>query len=147
MLAKSNTSITVEQSTIGDIEFIDNKIVEFNACNVPFTQQDPFVSLSYVVKDDHGAVISGITAYLYCWKILNISVLWADEQYRGFGYGSMLLKKVEEEAVDKGCTLIHLETFDFQAKDFYLKHGYEVFGVLDDCPPGHKKYFMKKKLQ
>ena len=42
--------------------------------------------------------------------------------------------------------LIHLDTFDFQAKDFYLKHGYEVFGVLDDCPKGHKRYYMKKVL-
>ncbi|PPE03578.1 hypothetical protein HCUR_00960 [Holospora curviuscula] len=26
-------------------------------------------------------------------------------------------------------------TFDFQVKDFYLKQGYEIFGVLEDCPP------------
>ena len=35
---------------------------------------------------------------------------------------------------------------NFQAKDFYIKHGYEVFGVLDDCPKGHKRYYMKKVL-
>lgn len=29
-------------------------------------------------------------------------------------------------------------------KDFYIKHGYEVFGVLDDCPKGHKRYFFNK---
>ena len=45
-----------------------------------------------------------------------------------------------------GATLAHLDTFDFQAKDFYLKHGYEVFGILDDCPKGHKRYYMKKVL-
>jgi hypothetical protein len=39
---------------------------------------------------------------------------------------------------------LHLDTFDFQAKDFYVKHGYEVFGVLEDCPEGHVRYFMKK---
>ena len=41
----------------------------------------------------------------------------------------------EEEAKAMGATLVHLDTFDWQAKDFYLKHGYEIFGVLDDCPP------------
>ncbi len=40
--------------------------------------------------------------------------------------------------------LIHLDTFDFQAKDFYLKHGYDIFGILDECPQKHKRYFMKK---
>ena len=38
-----------------------------------------------------------------------------------------LLNKVESEAKAIGATLAHLDTFDFQAKDFYIKHGYEVF--------------------
>jgi len=33
------------------------------------------------------------------------------------------------------------------SKDFYLKHGYEIFGVLDNCPKGHKRYYLKKTLQ
>lgn len=45
-----------------------------------------------------------------------------------------------------GCYLVHLDTFDFQAKDFYLKHGYEIFGVLADCPKEHNRYFMKKNI-
>ncbi|WP_423236642.1 hypothetical protein [Clostridium chromiireducens] len=39
------------------------------------------------------------------------------------------------------CHLAHL-----QAKDFYLKNGYEVFGELDNVPLGHKRYYMKKIL-
>ena len=39
-----------------------------------------------------------------------------------------------------------LKTFDFQAKEFYLKHGYEVFGVLEDCPADHQRYYLKKKI-
>ena len=54
--------------------------------------------------------------------------------------------KVEEIAKERSANLVHLDTFDFQAKDFYLKHGYEVFGVLEDCPKGHKRYYMKKVL-
>jgi len=41
---------------------------------------------------------------------------------------------------------IILDTFDFQAKDFYTKQGYEVFGILDNCPEGHKRYYMKKNI-
>jgi hypothetical protein len=45
-----------------------------------------------------------------------------------------------------GCTMSHLDTFDFQARDFYERNGYELFGALDDCPPGHKRYYLKKAL-
>ena len=134
------------QSTPTDIDFIDNKIVEYNNQQVPFTQSEPFISLNYAIQDDNGLIIGGITAASYCWNILYISVLWVDASYRNHGYGSQLLNKVEQEAKKMGCTLAHLDTFDFQAKDFYLKYGYEIFGVLDDCPPGHTKYFMNKKL-
>ncbi|HBS48384.1 TPA: GNAT family N-acetyltransferase [Candidatus Dependentiae bacterium] len=133
-------------ATKEDANYIDNKIVEFNARTVPFTQVKPLININYVLKDNDGSIIGGITTTLYCWKVLYINVLWIDEPFQKQGYGSHLLDKVETEAKKLGCSLAHLDTFDFQAKDFYLKHGYEVFGVLDDCPPGHKEYFMKKKL-
>ena len=61
--------------------------------------------------------------------------------------GEKLLKEVEKIAINQGCELIHLDTFDFQAKDFYLKYGYEIFGVLEDCPEGHCRYYLKKKVR
>lgn len=135
----------IESASPQDIDLIDQKIVDFNNSKVPFTQDPPFINFNYVLKDENEAIIGGITAASYCWKILYINVLWIDEQYRKHGYGSQLLEKVEQEARNIGCHLAHLDTFDFQAKDFYLKHGYEIFGELDG-PEGHKKYFMKKKL-
>jgi hypothetical protein len=39
-----------------------------------------------------------------------------------------------------------LETLSFQARGFYERYGYSVFGELDDFPPGHRKYFLKKNL-
>ena len=72
--------------------------------------------------------------------------LFVDKNHRRKDLGSKLLQHVENEARDFGATLSHLDTFDFQAKDFYLKHGYEIFGTLEDCPPGHERYYLKKKL-
>ena len=60
---------------------------------------------------------------------------------------SYMLGEIEKSAKDKGCYLIHLDTFDFQAKEFYENHGYEMFGVLDNCPAGHCRYYLKKKLK
>jgi len=29
---------------------------------------------------------------------------------------------------------------------FYKQHGYQVFGELQDFPPGHQRYFLTKQL-
>ena len=57
-----------------------------------------------------------------------------------------MLAEVESAAKEKGCYLIYLDTFDFQAKEFYEKQGYEVFGVLEDCPKEHCRYYLKKTI-
>ncbi len=78
--------------------------------------------------------------------MLYIDVLYVDEAYRGKRPGSQLLQKVEAQAKQFGSKLSHLDTFDFQAKDFYLKQGYEVFGTLANCPQGHNRFYFKKEL-
>ena len=66
------------------------------------------------------------------------------QNYRSEKLGTLLLKSVEQQAVSNNVYLIHLDTFDFQAKEFYEKQGYEVFGQLDNCPRNHTRYYMKK---
>lgn len=131
-------------STPQEREFIDHELGDFNAKKVPLTQTPHTVPMNFVVKENN-KIIGGINAELYSWRILYISILWVNELYRGRGLGSQLIQKVENESQKHGCTLAHLDTFDFQAKDFYLKQGFEIFGILDDCPPGHKRYYLKKK--
>jgi len=129
-----------------EIDVIENKITSYNNSQVLFIQEQPFINLNFCIKDDNGVIIAGITSVMYCWGMLFVDILAVDEKYYKNGLGSKLLSHVESEAKKLGATLAHLDTFDFQAKDFYIKHGYEVFGVLDDCPPGHKRYYLKKKL-
>lgn len=78
--------------------------------------------------------------------MLHIDSLFVSEKYRGKNIGRTLLNKVESEAKQMGAKLAHLDTFDWQAKDFYLKFGYEIFGILEDCPEGHERYYLKKHL-
>ena len=130
-----------------EVVVIENKITSYNNSKVPFIQKQPFINLNFCIKDDSGLIIAGITSLMYCWGMLFVDILAVDEKYYKNGLGSKLLSHVENEAKKLGATLAHLDTFDFQAKDFYIKHGYEVFGVLDDCPKGHKRYYMKKVLE
>ena len=99
-----------------------------------------------LIKNKTGDMVAGIRGCFYLEECLFISMLFIDEDNRKQGLGSILLQTIEEQARSRKISLIHLDTFDFQAKDFYMKHGYEVFGVLDDCPKGHKRYYMKKAL-
>lgn len=136
----------IERSTDEESNLIDNVINKYNLSKVPFTQNPTFISIDRVIKGLDGDVLAGINSELYCWNCLYIQVLWVKEGFRQHGYGSRLLSEVEKIAKEKGCKLIHLDTFDFQAKDFYIKHGYEIFGVLEDCPLEHERYYMKKNI-
>ena len=53
---------------------------------------------------------------------------------------------VEEEARQRGCVGVFLYTYSFQAPGFYQKQGYQPMGVLDDCPPGYQRIYLKKSL-
>lgn len=128
-------------------EEVIDKLVYYNLSKVPLKQNKEFISINKIIKNEKGEIIAGILSRMYCWNCLFVDTLFVDEIYRGQGLGEKLLKEVEKVAINKGCELIHLDTFDFQAKDFYLKYGYEIFGVLEDCPEGHCRYYLKKKVR
>lgn len=133
----------IEKSSEEDIEYIDNTLGEFNKTQVQYTSKMDYIPLCYHIKDENGLIIAGINAFS-CWQMVYISEFWIDSAYRNQGIGSMLIKKIEDEAQSKGAIVSHTDTFDWQAKDFYLKHGYEVFGTIENCPPGHRRFFLKK---
>ena len=130
-----------------DAEYICDKLVEYNLSQVPKTQQLDFVYINKKIVDENNEIIAGCLAKMYCWKVIYIDILWVDEKYRKCGLGKRLLTEIEKIAKEEDCSLIHLDTFDFQAKDFYIKYGYEIFGVLEDCPENHCRYYLKKKLK
>lgn len=141
-----SNGLLISSSTEEERDYIQSAIIAYNNENVPFTQKIAFEELNYVAKNEKGEIIAGINSLLYSWGILYLDTLWVHEKYRFKKIGTQLLQKVQETAKRKGCSLIHLETMDFQAKEFYTKHGYEIYGVLEDCPPGHTRFSMKKKL-
>ena len=65
---------------------------------------------------------------------------------RGKGYGRLLMERAERLAIERGYKNAYLSTHGFQARPLYEKLGYRVFGELEDFPPGHFKYYMRKQL-
>ncbi len=136
----------IENCTDGEAEYIVDRLVEYNLSQVPSEQKTLFDTLDKKITDDNGRIIAGCVARMYCWNVAYVDTLWVDESCRGTGLGSQLLAEIEKTAKEKGCYMIHLDTFDFQAKEFYEKHGYKVFGAIEDCPKEHCRYYLMKTI-
>lgn len=129
-----------------DSEYIRQKVIEHNMANVPEEVKHPKKQISFILRDENQKILGGITGTNY-WYHLHIDFLWVDESLRGQGYGKELLTRIEEFAIEQSCHLIQLDTFSFQAPNFYQKFGYEVIGIVDDFPvKDSKQYYLVKKI-
>ena len=130
----------------GDVDLIYSGLTKSNSRKVPELLNGRCFGINKKIIGENGAIIAGCIAEVNQWNALYIDALWVSEEYQKRGLGSSLLKEVEAVAAENGCTICHLSTFDFQAKDFYIKHGYEEFGILENSPEGHCRYYLKKKI-
>ena len=76
----------------------------------------------------------------------SIDVIWLPTELRGRGLGAQLIADAEVEARRRGCVGVRLNTGSFQAPGFYERLGYEVCGVLEDFPLGHRRLTFSKRL-
>jgi GNAT superfamily N-acetyltransferase len=98
-----------------------------------------------VVRDDTGRVVGGLLGHTK-WKWVYVSKLWVADAARGQGWGTKLMERAEALGRSRGCTDIYLDTFEFQARPFYERLGYKLFGTLDGFPPGYCQFFLTKRL-
>jgi GNAT superfamily N-acetyltransferase len=80
------------------------------------------------------------------WGSLYIDIMFVPETLRGKGVGTSLLRQAEQEAIRRGCGNMWTETYAFQARPFYEKFGFIVFGRLDGPAPIFPRFFLKKAL-
>ena len=102
-------------------------------------------SLCFVLLAPDQQIQGGVIGKIH-WGWLYIDLMFIKEELRGRGYGHQLLTLIEEEACRRGAKHAYLDTFSFQAPEFYQKHGYQVFGELQDFPPGQQRYYLRKDL-
>ncbi len=105
-----------------------------------------YKSIGFLLKAEDGTVVGGLTGYaLYDW--LFVQFLAVPEELRGSGYGRALLNDAEAWAREEGLVGMWLDTFEFQARPFYEKLGFDVFGVIEDHPVGSRRYFLQKRFE
>lgn len=103
-------------------------------------------TFALLVRDEQtNEVVGGLYGEIF-YRWLFIELLAVPEQTRGQGIGSRLMTMAEDVAREKGCVGIWLDTFDFQAPEFYQRHGFSEFAHLDNFPPGHTRFFFQKSL-
>ncbi|MGG5461628.1 GNAT family N-acetyltransferase [Clostridium sp. B9] len=97
-----------------------------------------------VLKDN--SIIAGVDASMTAFKILYVSTLFVDENYRRNNIGTMLMAEVEKRARQLGANMIRLDTFNWQGKDFYSSLGYEEVGFYENKEDGFSEHFFLKRL-
>ena len=90
-------------------------------------------------------LLAGLTGESY-WGWLYIRLLWVHPSQRGTGLGQKLVTLAEKEGIKRDCRYVYVNTFSYQAPEFYQKLGYQVWGQLDDFPAGHRRIYLFKPL-
>jgi len=125
-----------------DVAALSERLYEYNAA---VTGHDDGLELALFVRGDDGEIRGGLYGWTWAGR-LQIQYLSLHESLPGEGYGARLLAAAEETARQRGCSVAAVETFTFQAPDFYRAHGYEVYDTHDGFPAGHQHLFLKKSL-
>jgi GNAT superfamily N-acetyltransferase len=122
--------------------FIDHGINDYN---IAVTGMPEYFPANFVLRSERGEVLGGLLAVIWGgW--LRVATFWISEIARRQGHGSRLLEAAEAYARERSCIGVCLDTFSFQARPFYERHGYTVFATQDDNPTGHARHLLEKRL-
>jgi GNAT superfamily N-acetyltransferase len=138
----SQATIRIEPDAADSVRsVVVNGLREYNRLHAPAPGFQPLV----VAARQGEQIIGGLVGETG-WNWLHVELLWVAEAYRHRGIGFALLRAAEDEALRRGAGNVYLDTFEFQARSFYERHGYTVFGVQEDYPPGHTRFYMRRDL-
>ena len=121
---------------------IENLIRSYNRSKREAAESEP---LNLYVEDDSGQVMAGLVAETFG-NWLEIEYLFVKEDLRGQGIGSQLLQQAESEAKNRNCRFAFVNTYQFQAPDFYKRHGYKEVLRLQDYPYTGQRHYYQKDL-
>ena len=133
------TIIDLNQEQVEDIE---ERLEDFDESYITYKMDGEI----HIGIEDDGKLVAGLNAYITNFKILYVSTVFVDEEYRRKGLGARLMREMEKRAAAMGVNMIRLDTYDWQGKEFYETLGYECVGHYDNKEDGFSEYFYLKKL-
>lgn len=138
----SELRISFEPHNDDPKQFIVNGVDNFNIATTGIAAYYP---VQYYLRDEDDSVLGGLLGYTWGdW--MHVNHLWIADAVRGKGHAREMMVAAESYAKKRGCIGAYLETYSFQARPLYERLGYKVVGQIDNMPPGHTHYFMKKEF-
>lgn len=123
-------------------EYIEDKLNSFDESFITYKLNG---SIRIGIEED-GKIVAGLDACVTAFKILYVSTVFVDEDYRRKGYGKQLIAEMERRALEMGVNTIRLDTFSWQGKEFYEALNYEVVGSYENTLDGYAEYFFMKRI-
>ncbi len=128
--------------TNADVEAIDRGLHSYNQRSADL---DAIRRFAVYARQADGTLAGGALARWWG-AACELMQLWVDQPLRRQGVGASLMQRVETLAIEHGCCLIYLDTFSFQAPEFYQRLGYETACRFDGFPDGGSKFILRKAL-
>jgi GNAT superfamily N-acetyltransferase len=142
MTSRARVSVEPDASA-ADVEVVQRGLRAFNVARIGDPDEEP---IRIFLRDESGQVVGGLLGHIR-WRWLYVAKLWISEAHRGERHGVELMAAAEALARARGCVGAYLDTFEYQARPFYEKLGYAVFGALEGYPPGYRQYHLAKRLE
>jgi GNAT superfamily N-acetyltransferase len=106
-------------------------------------RESEYKSWRFVARD--GQEILGIICGDIMWGVLHIELLMIKPEHRKLGLGRELYGNVVDLAKETNCSMMTVETFDFQAPEYWQNKGFKI----DFARPGYQGntlYYLSKSL-
>ena len=124
------------------VEDIEERLEDFDESYITY-KMDGEIRIGI---EDNGKLVAGLDACITNFKILYVSTVFVDEEYRRKGLGARLMREMEKRAAAMSVNMIRLDTYDWQGKEFYETLGYECVGHYENREDGFSEYFYLKRL-
>ena len=134
--------MTIIDLTEEQAEEIETRLEAFDEEYITY-KMNGFIRIG---MEDNGRLIAGLDACVTAFRILYVSTVFVDEEYRRKGVEEKLIREMEKRAAAMGVNTIRLDTFDWQGKEFYEALGYQSAGHYDNAEDGYSEYFFLKRI-
>lgn len=124
------------------LEAVEDKLSAFDEAYITYKMDG---SIQIGIEED-GKLVAGLDACITAFKILYVSTVFVDEEYRRKGYGRILIEEMEKRAKKMGVNTIRLDTFSWQGKEFYESLNYEVVGSYENTVDRYAEFFFLKRI-
>lgn len=108
--------------------------------------QHTLESFAFFILDEKGTIVGGCSG-CHMYGSTYIDALWVEQALRGKGYGKALMLEAEALANKSDTHFMTVNTFDWEALDFYKNLGFYVEFERKGFDKDSIFYFLRKNLK